>query len=324
MILSKTPYRISFFGGGSDFREFYEQHGGKVLSATINHYCRIMVRRLPPFFTEKSRVIWSQIENVSDICYITHPAARAILYHMAEDRIEIIHSGDLPARSGLGSSSAFTVGLLNAMHALRMPHYALPDLNGLSLAPKHLATEAICIERDILRENVGIQDQIACTYGGFNKTTIHTDGAFTLDPLKPDKALQDHLLLFFTGITRNSSDIAAQQIKEIHTKTADLKHLMSLVDTALASPLEDFGRLLHESWLIKRKLSPSITTDFIDGIYTKALNAGAEGGKLLGAGGGGFMLFFAKPEYHKHIIKSLGLLHVPFQFESKGSHICHA
>ncbi len=323
MIISRTPYRISFFGGGTDYHAWYREHGGAVLSTTINHYCYLTCRYLPPFFKEKSRVVWSRIENVMDNADIQHPAVRAVLQYFADETngVEVSHSGDLPARSGLGSSSAFTVGLLNSMNALqaRMSN------------KRELACEAVHIERDILQENVGVQDQIAVAYGGFNKITILQTGDFVVEPVIISQArlqeLQSHFLLFFTGVSRNATDIVAEQVKTIGNKTAELTAMRELVDEAIdvvtnTRDIKEFGRLLHETWQIKRSLSKGISPQFVDDIYEKARNAGAIGGKLLGAGGGGFMLFFAPPERHVEIKQALEeLLWVPFSFETGGSSI---
>lgn len=312
MIISSTPFRISFFGGGTDFREWYSEHGGKILSTTINKYCHIFIRHLPPFFEEKSRFIWSKIENVPSVDKITHPAARAILKHYNAEHVEVMHSGDLPARSGMGSSSAFTVGLLNAVHALQEAEVSAEDL----------AREAIRIEREVLKENVGIQDQVACSIGGYNRTIILPNGEFRIDTLDASDEFKSHFLLFFTGVTRFSSDVAAEQLREMKHNTMALKEMSQMVDLAIKGSLEDFGRLLHENWLLKRSLSKAISTDFIDQIYERGIKAGALGGKLLGAGGGGFILFFAKPENHSAILSALkGLLWVPFEFEKKGARI---
>jgi D-glycero-alpha-D-manno-heptose-7-phosphate kinase len=323
MIISRTPYRISFFGGGTDYQAWYQVYGGAVLSTTINHYCYLTCRYLPPFFKEKSRIVWSQIEKVMDNSEIVHPAVRAVLQYFANERngVEVSHSGDLPARSGLGSSSAFTVGLLNAMSALQ----------GRMSNKRELACEAVHIERDILKENVGVQDQIATAYGGFNKITIMQNGDFGVEPViltaPRQQELQSHFLLFFTGVSRNASDIAKDQVNLLTNKKAELEAMRQLVDEALGVVMHgpdflEFGRLLHESWQLKRSLCASIAPDFVDDIYNKARAAGAIGGKLLGAGGGGFMLFFAPPEQHPAIRKALAnLLWVPFQFETGGSNI---
>ena len=322
MTISRTPYRISFFGGGTDYHTWYLQHGAALLSTTINHYCYLHCRLLPAFFQHKSRIVWSRVEEVLDHADIQHPSVRAVLNYLNMNQgIEIHHQGDLPARSGLGSSSAFTVGLLNAMYALF----------GNISSKRELACEAIHIERDILRENVGVQDQIQTAYGGLNKILISPDGNFEVIPqiLPPGRmaALQDHLLLFFTGVSRTASDIAADKIKNIPNKQQELHAIHQMVDEAaniLASgtDITDFGRLLHETWQLKRKISSSIAPTFIDNIYEKACNSGAIGGKLLGAGGGGFMLFFVKPEDKPRLCEGLkDLLLVPFQFESSGSQI---
>lgn len=322
MIISRTPYRVSFFGGGTDYHTWYNAHGGAVLSTSINHYCYLTCRYLPPFFEEKSRIVWSQIEKVRDHGDINHPAVRAVLEYLGEHNgIEIHHSGDLPARAGLGSSSAFTVGLLNAMHALqgRMSH------------KRELACEAVHVERNILKENVGVQDQIATAYGGFNKITILNNGDFVVEPVilpvERLQHLQSHFLLFFTGISRTASDIAEEQTKATQDKQNELRTMRTLVDEAVdvvthAEDLTQFGHLLDETWKLKRSLSSKIAPKFVDEIYARARKAGAIGGKLLGAGGGGFMLFFAKPEQHEAIKQELkDLLYVPFEFETGGSSI---
>ncbi len=323
MIISRTPYRVSFFGGGTDYHAWYREHGGAVLSTTINHYCYLTCRYLPPFFKEKSRIVWSHIEKVMHHNDIQHPAVRAVLQYFSGEHngVEISHTGDLPARSGLGSSSAFTVGLLNSMNAL---HARMSN-------KRELACEAVHIERDVLQENVGVQDQIAVAFGGFNKITISQSGDFAVSPVILPQArlkdLQEHFLLFFTGVSRNATDIAAEQVKSLGSKQSELKAMRKLVDDALNvvmydTDIREFGRLLHETWQIKRSLSPGVAPEFVDDIYAKARKAGAIGGKLLGAGGGGFMLFFAPPERHLAIKRALDdLLWVPFSFENAGSQI---
>jgi D-glycero-alpha-D-manno-heptose-7-phosphate kinase len=322
MIISRTPYRISFFGGGTDYHPWYQTHGSAILSTTINHYCYLQCRLLPPFFNHKSRVTWSKIEEVSELKDIQHPAVKAILnYLQINEGVEISHQGDLPARSGLGSSSAFTVGLLHAMYALK----------GVISSKRQLACEAIHLERDILREHVGVQDQIATAYGGLNKIIIRPDGDFDVSPvilpLNRMRELHDHMLLFFTGVSRTASDIAADKIKGIPGKTAELHQMRQLVDDAeqiLCSNTDivEFGKLLHETWQLKRQLSAKVAPAFIDDIYSKARTAGAISGKLLGEGGGGFILLFAKPEDHPRICDALGdLLRVPFDFDNSGSQI---
>ncbi len=324
MIISRTPYRVSFFGGGTDYHTWYQEHGGSVLSTSINHYCYITCRYLPPFFEERSRIVWSRIEQVHDNAEIEHPAVRAVLQHLNIDNgMEILHSGDLPARSGLGSSSAFTVGLLNAVNALQ----------GRMSNKRELACEAVHIERDVLRENVGVQDQIGTAFGGFNRVTIKRDGDFCVEPVivPPERLeeLQSHFLLFFTGVSRTASNIAKDQMQSQARgdKKMELNAMRELVDEAVGcvtarGDICEFGRMLHETWQLKRSLSASIAPDFVDDIYARARKAGAIGGKLLGAGGGGFMLFFAKPEQHLRIMQALeDLLWVPFSFETQGSSI---
>lgn len=325
MLISRTPYRISFFGGGTDYPSWYENYGGSVLSTTIDKFCFITARHLPPFFPNKSRIVWNQIEEVLGNNEIQHPSIRACLEYLGiNGGVEIHTTGDLPSRSGLGSSSTFTVGMLNV----------LATLQDKTFNKAGLALEAIHIEREILKENVGIQDQIAAAYGGFNKTEIHTDGIFIVKPVESNmmtEDLQNHLLLFFTGVSRSASGIAAEQVESQKRgdKVADMKTMQSFVGEAMniltsRGNILDFGHLLHESWKIKRTLAKNISPQFVDEIYERGRNAGAIGGKLLGAGGGGFMLFFAKPEYHDKIRESLGdLLHVPFRFENEGSKIIY-
>ncbi len=324
MIISRTPFRVSFFGGGTDYHTWYEKYGGEVLSTTINHYCYITARHLPPFFPEKSRVVWSKIEQVMSNADIEHPSVRAVLdFYKIENGVEIHHTGDLPARSGLGSSSSFTVGMLNA----------LAVLEGGCVDRDLRAQQAINIERYALKENVGIQDQIAASYGGFNHIAIDKFGEFDVRPVKlPFERLlelESHLLLFFTGISRTASDVASEQMKNTvsGSKDAQLHRMQEMVSEAMGILKYDvdiceFGRLLHESWMLKRGLASNISPQFVDDIYAKARRAGAIGGKLLGAGGGGFMLFFAKPDDHDKIRSVLkDLLWVPFKFENEGSKI---
>lgn len=322
MIISRTPYRISFFGGGTDYHTWYQEHGAAVLSTTINHYCYLQCRMLAPFFSHVSRVVWSIVEEVKEHKDIQHPAVRAVLDYLGiNEGVEIHHQGDLPARSGLGSSSAFSVGLLHAMYALR----------GMISSKRELACEAIHIERDILKENVGVQDQIATAYGGLNKIIVHPDGNFDVIPLilphERLRSLHSHLLLFFTGVSRTASNIAADKIRAIPKKTATMHLMYDLVNQAekiLCSDgdLKQFGELLHETWQLKRQISTKVAPDFIDDIYDRARKAGAIGGKLLGAGGGGFMIFFVDPEKKLQVCDALkDLLLVPFDFESSGSQI---
>jgi len=323
MIITRTPFRMSFFGGGTDYPVWYTDNSGAVLSTTINKYCYISCRYLPPFFAYKYLLRYSTREEVTAINEIVHPSIRECLRFMnIEKGIEVVHTGDIPARSGIGSSSAFTIGLLHALYAL----------SGKMVTKRQLARDAIHVEQDLIKENVGSQDQIATAFGGFNKIEFSGANDFYVYPLTihPDKLslLQSHLLLFFTGFSRNASDIASEQIRQTHRNETELKTMMEMVDEAIgilnqsSDDLTDFGRLLNESWKLKKGLNGLISNNKIDDIYEAAVQSGALGGKLLGAGGGGFMLFFAPPEYHQKIRKSLrDLLHVPFGFEKLGTQV---
>lgn len=323
MIITRTPYRISFFGGGTDYPGWYRQHGGAVLATTIDKYCYITCRRLPPFFEHRHRIVYSRIESVRDISEIEHPSVRAVLnWSNISDGLEIHHDGDLPARSGLGSSSSFTVGLVHALHAL----------NG-HMATKHdLAKDAIHIEQNIIGENVGSQDQVSAAYGGFNRIDFYQNDSFEVSPLvlaeRRRSELQSHLLLCFTGFSRIADEIAKSKIENIRNREAELKRIREMVDQAIAIladsnvDIEEFGKLLDQSWKYKRSLSDRVSTPEIDHIYEQAMCAGAIGGKILGAGGGGFMLLFAKPEKHAAIRERLkGLVHVSFDFDDSGSRV---
>lgn len=322
MIISRTPFRISFFGGGSDYPAWYLKHGGQVLSTTIDKYCFITCRHLPPFFDYKHRIVYSKQENVNMIEDIQHPAVRGVLQWFDYNRgLEIHHDGDLPARSGLGSSSSFTVGLINVLHAMQ----------GQYISKEALAKAALHVEQNVIGENVGSQDQVAAAFGGFNLIRFLQDGSFQVEPiiLPPQRLteLQQHFILVFTGFSRIASEIAKDKITNLENKTTEVTHLSSMVSEAiniLNRPnisINEFGQLLHEAWQYKRGLSTKVTTSAIDDIYHKAMQAGALGGKLLGAGGGGFMLLFASPDKHLQIIQALDLVHVPFQFDNLGSKI---
>jgi len=322
MIISRTPFRVSFFGGGTDYPVWYRENGGVVLASTINRYCYITCRYLPPFFEHKHRIVYSQMELAQDIYQIKHPSVRETLRFMRiVQGVEIHHDGDLPARTGLGSSSSFTVGLLHALYALK----------GIMPSKMQLALDAIHIEQEMIRENVGSQDQTLAAFGGVNLVTFSGEHHVQVQPvtISPQRLemLQNHLMLFFTGLSRTASEIAAEQIKETPNREHTLKEMHQMVHEALAilngdSDLTDFARLLHEGWQLKRSLTDRISTPHIDDIYSTALKAGATGGKLLGAGGGGFMLLFARPELQARVRENLsGLLQVPFRFESSGSQI---
>lgn len=321
MIISRTPFRMSFFGGGTDYPAWYNEHKGAVLATTIDKYCYITARYLPPFFEHKSRIIYSKMEHITNIEDIDHPSVREVLKFLnIREGIEIHHDGDLPARTGLGSSSSFTVGLLNALYALK----------GMMPTKEQLATEAVHVEQDLIKENVGCQDQTLAAYGGFN--FIEFGGPNHLQvrtvTVGPERLreLQSHLMLFFSGFSRTASEIAATQIKNTPNKTKELTQMYALALQALEvlkkGDICDFGKLLHESWQLKRSLSEKISTSHIDEIYNAAREAGAQGGKLLGAGGGGFVLIFAKPEDQPKIRARLkDFLEIPFKFESLGSQI---
>jgi D-glycero-alpha-D-manno-heptose-7-phosphate kinase len=323
MVITSTPLRISFFGGGTDYPVWYREYGGSVLSTTIDKRCYITCRHLPPFFEYHSRVSYSKVENVVTNDVIQHPSVRACLQFMKIDEgVEIHHIADLPARTGLGTSSAFTVGLLLGLYALKS-----------QMCDKHrLAKEAVHIEQDLLGEAVGAQDQAAAAYGGFNRINFHTDGTIEATRVLASQSrlaeLEQHLALYFTGFSRTASEIAQEQLRLTPHKKNELNAMQQLVGEAEAivtSPnrsMNEFGRLLHESWKIKRTLTPKITNSDLDEIYQAGLDAGALGGKLLGAGGGGFMLFYVSPE-RRHALRARlkHLLCVPFAFSSRGSHV---
>lgn len=324
MIITRTPFRISFFGGGTDYPTWYKENGGAVLSASIDKYCYISCRFLPPFFKYKHRIVYSQQENVNDINKIDHPSVRECLRHVGiAQGLEIHHDGDLPARSGLGSSSAFTVGLLHGLYGLK----------GEIKNKQQLAMDAIHVEQNLIKENVGSQDQTIAAFGGFNKIEFNGEHKINVHPLtiRADvmKNFQEHLMLFFTDFSRNASDIAAKQIKTMKQKENELRIMHSMVDEGInilkrGKNLNDFGKLLNEAWSIKRSLTDKISNSAIDDIYSTGIKAGALGGKLLGAGGGGFMLFFAPPEKQKTIRRKLNkFLHVPFKIEHSGSQIIY-
>ena len=323
MIITSTPLRISFFGGGTDYPVWYRQYGGAVLATTIDKCCYITCRRLPPFFEFHSRISYSKVENVNRNSTIEHPSVRGCLQYLGIDEgVEIHHVADLPARTGLGTSSAFTVGLLLGLYALKE-----------QMRDKHrLASDAIYIEQELLHEAVGAQDQVSAAYGGFNRINFHTDGTIEVNRILTAQSrlaeLEQHLALYFTGFARTASEIAQEQLRMTPHRKKELDTMLQLVDeaeTVLGNPnrpIQDFGRLLHESWQIKRTLTQKITNANIDEIYQAGLSAGALGGKLLGAGGGGFMLFFLPPDRRGALRARLKkLLCVPFAFSNKGSRV---
>lgn len=323
MIVTSTPLRISFFGGGTDYPVWFREYGGSVISTTIDKCCYITCRRMPPFFEYHSRISYSRIENVSSNDAIEHPSVRACLKYMGiEEGMEIHHVADLPARTGLGTSSAFTVGLLLALHALKNQ---MRD-------KRTLAAEAIHVEQDLLQEAVGAQDQVSAAYGGFNRIYFGQEGSIEVKRMlaAPSRIaeLESHLALYFTGFSRIASEIAQEQLRVTPSKRRELTSLLELVDEAesivtdSSRPIGEFGKLLHQGWQIKRSLTQKISTASIDEIYEAGLSAGALGGKLLGAGGGGFMLFFVSPERREALrLRLKKLLCVPFSFSSKGSDV---
>jgi D-glycero-alpha-D-manno-heptose-7-phosphate kinase len=322
LIISRTPFRISFFGGGTDYPAWYLRHGGTVLATTIDKYCYITCRYLPPFFEHKYCIVYSKIENRHTIDEIAHPAVREVLRFVGEERgVEVHHDGDLPARSGMGSSSAFTVGLLHALHALQ----------GRIVHKKQLATESIHLEQNVLKETVGSQDQVLAAYGGLNQVVFQPGGEISVRPVTISPArireLNSHLMLFYTGIKRTASNVAETYVNGIDDRKRQLRIMRDLVEEGISilnsnDDIKAFGELLNEAWQAKRSLSKHVSNVEVDDLYSRAQSAGAIGGKLTGAGGGGFLLLFAEPERHEQIKTELEtLIHVPFNFEFSGSQI---
>jgi len=323
MIITRTPFRISFFGGGTDYPVYFREHGGAVISTTINKYCYVTCRNLPPFFDHRYRIRYTKREEVQTVDQINHPSVRECLKFVDVGQgIEMVHTSDIPAMSGVGSSSAFTVGLLHALYSLR----------GQLVTKRKLAMDAVHVEQNLIGEAVGSQDQVAAAFGGFNRIEFWADNAVRVQPLSLSRGKLDYLescLLFvFTGFSRYASTIAEEQIKETRNKLDSLRRMGDMVTEATeilngpADRLDDFGRLMHDSWALKRGLTGKITNNAIDAIYERAIGAGALGGKLCGAGGGGFLLLFAPPNSVASVRRALeGLVTVPFRFESLGSQI---
>ena len=322
MIISKTPYRISFFGGGSDYPSWYLKNGGSVISTTIDKYIYISCRDLPPFFKHKHRIVWSRIETVNEINEIKHTAVKEMLkLFKIKKGLEIHYDGDLPARSGVGSSSVFVVGLMNL----------LSNFHGKKITREELSKNCINFEQNILGEIVGSQDQIAAAYGGFNKILFKKSGSFKVQPIQINQKnlikFNKNLLLVYTGVKRTANDIARTYVNKLqYSKKSYMIEISNFVKEGeillKESKFEEFGRLLHKSWIVKKKLSPSITNSSIDNIYNDAIKNGASGGKLLGAGGGGFFLFYVPQNRQKNFIKNLNkFIIVPFNFSSEGSKI---
>ena len=323
MIITRTPFRISFFGGGTDYPAWYEKNGGAVLATSIDKYCYISIRYLPPFFEHRHRIVYSRVEHVTSVNEIQHPTVKAILDELNPKKgLEIHHDGDLPARAGLGSSSSFAVGLLNAINAL----------GGRRSTKQNLADHATHIEQKIMKENVGCQDQITTAYGGFNIIKFEPDGTKTVSPIIASTAnirhLEGSMMLFYTGVSRFASEIAGEQLKNFSNRKSELTQMHEMVEESAkildqqTDPIKEFGKLLHESWALKRTLARSITNSEIDDIYKKGCGAGAYGGKLLGAGGGGFIVFVAPKEKHAMIKEVLSnLVYVNFKFDHDGSKV---
>lgn len=323
MIITKTPFRMSFFGGGTDMPDFFREHGGAVISTSFDKYCYVNVRHLPPFFHYTTELTYNQIERVMQVDQIEHPAIRNAMKMLDMHDIRLTYEGDLPARSGLGTSSSFAVGMLNAFYALK----------GKYADKKTLAMEAIRLERVLCNEAGGWQDQIAAAYGNLNRINFTSDG-FNVRPIiiRPERKqqLNDNLLMFFTGFTRFSSEVQKANTSHSSERTAQLLEMLSLVDDAEKvltnkySDLNDFGRLLDTTWKLKRGKSTVVSTNEIDMLYEKGIKAGALGGKLLGAGGGGFLVFYVQPEYQEAVREAMSdLLYIPFRFEEGGTRVIH-
>lgn len=323
MIITKTPFRMSFFGGGTDMPEFFAENGGSVLSTTFDKYCYVTVRHLPRFFEHSTELTYSKIEKVSTVDEIEHPAIRNAMKMLDMHELRLTYEADLPARSGLGTSSTFAVGMLNAFYALK----------GKYADKRKLADEAIYLERVLCNEIGGWQDQIAASYGGFNRITFMGND-YEVNPviIHPDRRrqLDQNLVMLFTGFTRFSSEIQRTNNLTASDKKLQLREMLVLVDEAEKiltnkhSDLNEFGRLLDHTWKLKRQTGLRISTDSIDDLYRRGIDAGALGGKLLGAGGGGFLVFYVQPDKKQYLINSMNdLLYVPFEFEDGGTRIIH-
>ncbi len=324
MIISRTPFRVSFFGGGTDFPAWYLKNGGAVLSTAIDKYCYLTCRYLPPFFEHNYRILWSKTERCKNLDEITHPVIpKAVKWMNIDHGLEIHHDGDLPARSGMGSSSSFVVGLLHTFNAL----------NGQMISREKLLEDSLYFEQEILKENVGSQDQTSAVYGGFNVVLLKQNGMICVNPITlPRQKLEEfneHLMLFFSGISRISSQVTESFTANMKKKESELHQLRGMVDDGVGilnsgTDIKEFGELLHKAWCIKRTLSGKVTNNDCDRIYQTARSAGAVGGKILGAGGGGFILFFVPPSKQDTVRKALdGLVHVPFRINAPGSQIIH-
>lgn len=323
MIITQTPFRMSFFGGGTDMESFFKKYGGAVLSTTFDKYCYVNVRHLPRFFDYSTELSYAKTERVTNVDDIQHPAIRNAMKMLEMHEIRLTYEADLPARSGLGTSSSFAVGMLNAFYALK----------GKYADKKKLADEAIYLERVLCKEAGGWQDQIAASFGGFNRINFNADGYEVLPIIiSPErkKQLNDNLMMFFTGFTRFSSDVQKANALNRIDKTGQLKEMMSLVDDAEKvltdkdCDLDDFGRMLDHTWKLKRQTGTAVSTNSIDELYVKGIDAGALGGKLLGAGGGGFLVFYVQPDRQEFVRRAMSdLLYIPFKFEDSGTRVIH-
>lgn len=314
---------MSFFGGGTDMPEFFNEHSGAVISTTFDKYCYVNVRHLPPFMPYYSELVYSRFERVNNIEDIEHPLIRECMRLHDIHEIRLTYEGDLPARTGLGTSSTFAVGMLNAFCALK----------GKMKSKRQLAEEAIRVERDILKEHGGWQDQIAAAYGGLNRIDF-SNNQFKVTPLiihpERKKLLNDSLLMFYTGVSRFSSEIQKDTMSNQQAKLTQLKEMLGLVEDAQRilvdkqSDMNDFGRLLDHTWKLKRGTGNKVSNNSIDELYARGIKAGALGGKLLGAGGGGFLLFYVEPDKKEAVLKELDeLMNVPFRFEDEGTTVVH-
>lgn len=323
MIITKTPFRMSFFGGGTDMQEFFREFGGAVLSTTFDKYCYVNVRHLPRFFDYSTELSYSKTERVTDIRDIQHPAIRNAMQMLNMHGIRLTYEADLPARSGLGTSSSFAVGMLNAFYALK----------GKYADKRKLADDAIYLERVLCNEAGGWQDQIAASFGGFNRINFNESGYEVLPVIiSPERKeeLNNNLMMFFTGFTRFSSEVQIANAATKTDKTVQLREMLALVDEAehvltdKSVELSEFGRLLDHTWKLKRQTGTAVSTNSIDDLYNMGMKAGATGGKLLGAGGGGFLVFYVEPEYQASVKAAMSeLLYVPFKFENGGTRVIH-
>lgn len=323
MIITQTPFRMSFFGGGTDLESYFKEYKGAVISTTFDKYCYVNVRHLPRFFDYSTELSYSKTERVTSIDDIQHPAIRNAMKMLKMEEIRLTYEADLPARSGLGTSSSFAVGMLNAFYALK----------GIYADKKKLADEAIYLERVLCNEAGGWQDQIAASFGGFNRIDFSEDG-YEVTPLiispKRKRTLNENLMMFFTGFTRFSSDVQKANALDKKDKVKQLQEMFSLVSDAQSvltdnnRDLNDFGKLLDVTWKLKRSTGSAVTTSSIDALYEKGIKAGALGGKLLGAGGGGFLVFYVPKENQSSVKEAMkDLLYIPFEFENGGTRVIY-